>query len=362
MKNLLIFILAISSFQVFGQRYEVEKASQKIRIAQNDSRYNLNFQLKFYRIQEVIVPVQTTCTEAECTDEQGDGSTGQWYGFYNVPKAEKPAALAKAVKGIGQATAEKIVEHNLLTFKPRSWSEFKSTIRQIESRLERLGYNNKFASYVVEQYGYENRINLGYGTASSCRTVSRPCIQYVLQETRTYSHSQNRDLTVSVKNQVLQSFEVDHVTITVGSAEGDIGISTEGYNSYKATYFDRGTGLELDGTRIKNAFPINEVSVLMAKSASGYVASINVPAKFFNGEDQGSELQAIVQVCTPRFLGLGCKVVYGPSIVKLVGPNTDIALSLPTGKKYWTNVKLQKLGSQFYSNATSRDKDSNTVK
>jgi hypothetical protein len=70
-----------------------------------------------------------------------------------VRQPDKPAVLARAVKGIGTPVAEKIVQHNLLTAKPDSWSDFGRTIRRLEKQLEARGYNYKFAGQVLEVHG-----------------------------------------------------------------------------------------------------------------------------------------------------------------------------------------------------------------
>jgi hypothetical protein len=76
--------------------------------------------------------------ETKCTGgSKGDGTKGDWKGYFEAKKADKPAALAAAVRGIGKSTARQIVEDGqYFKRKPRSWDEFRDEIWRIQNDLK----------------------------------------------------------------------------------------------------------------------------------------------------------------------------------------------------------------------------------
>jgi hypothetical protein len=100
------------------------------------------------------VLVGTKCTGGVA----GDGSKGDWAGYFEAPKEKKAAALAKAIKGIGPPTAQRIVnDGRFFKSKPKSWKAFKEEIFKIQNELKIAVISN-----VLDQNGSENMKNLGY--------------------------------------------------------------------------------------------------------------------------------------------------------------------------------------------------------
>ncbi len=357
MKNLLFIVVAMISLDAFAQRLEIGRASKTFSIKQDTTSLESTFSVPLYRVEDRFVVEQVVCRVPQCSSESGDGSTGNWHNFYNVKQAEKSAALARAIKGIGPSIAEKIVQFNLLTSKPNSWSDFGRTIRLIETQLGARGLNYKFAGQVLEVYGYDNMISLGYGSERSCRTVESVCNQVTLQEFKTLSHYVRRNIVIDIKNQVLQSFETDTLTVNVGIEAADVRFSATGNNEYSATIYRNGTVLEVEGKRIKRALPLNEVTTALTKDTAGNFAwNLVIPSKY-SVEDKDAQIEVTYELCRQGFFGNCSEIVAGP-VKEVVQNNTSISKIFPTsqlvkGKRFYVRARLNKVNSLFYSTALS---------
>lgn len=355
MKNLIVMVLALTSLHASADRFEIGKGVKTVKITKATTDVEVKFAIPLYKIEERLVVERVTCRLPSCSTEIGDGSDGKWHNFFSVKESEKPAALAAAVKGIGPSIAAKIVEFDLFNHKPDSWSQFKALITKIERQLTARGLNYKFATQVIEQYGYDNMISLGYGNEQSCRYVESVCDQVTLKEFKTLSHYIDRHLSVVVKNQSLQSFEADSVEITAGTEKNDVAVSVNGHNSYVPTLLSRGTILELDGTRVLRPFPINEVVTTFAKNGqNNFEVSLTVPEKFL-AEDKDSEIHATIELCRADWFG-GCFSVVGNAAGKLVKgkyATAFVTTNLRKGSLYFVKFRLNKTNSEFYSSAKS---------
>jgi hypothetical protein len=365
MKKLLFVALAMISLQAFGQRYEFGKASKTLRIKPTSSSFEVNLNIPLYKIEDKLVLETVTCRIPECSTELGDGSEGHWHGYFSVRASEKAKALAAAIKGIGKVTAERIVDFNLFTHKPNNWREFSVLIKKIERQLEARGYSYKFSTQVLEVHGYDNLISLGYGTEKSCRYVETFCDQLSVKEVKTFSHYIERNLSVSVKNQTLQSFETDTLEITAGSAPSDVSFSATGFNRYTATLYNRGRELDLDAVRIKRAFPVTEVSATLTKDvAKNFIWNLNVPQKFF-AEDKEASMEVIYELCRSDWFG-GCFAVVGGPFQSTLSGNkivkTFTTSGLKKGSKYFVRARLNKVDSKYYSNAKSDFVNTGSIK
>jgi ribosomal protein S13 len=360
MKNFFFLVLALVSLQALAQRTETGRDSKTIAVTENSRDFNLNFRVPVYRYDYRTQVVPSTCYRTECDSSPGNGSQGDWKGFFNVPKEQKASALASAIKGIGKSTAEKIVNNNLLTHKPDNWNLFVSEMNKIEKRLNGLGYQSTFAREVVEVYGYENRINLGYGSAESCRKEPYTCYITQTVEVQTRLTDISRQLRVSINNQVLQSFEQDDVTITVGNDNNDVLVSSNGNNNYVGTIFNRGSALELNATRVKRAFPVKEVSVTAYRTDKQLTVISAVPQKFFT-EDVGAAFRMDIEICKAGFLNIGCKSL-GIFPVENAGANVTKSFNITTTGNIFARVRYTKIGSQYYGSTPSEFVTTNKIK
>jgi hypothetical protein len=356
MKKLLFVTITLMSFSALAQRFEIGRGSKSFSVTSATSSKELNFEIPMYRIDEKLVVESVLCRAPQCSSESGDGSSGNWYGYFNVRASEKAAALAKAIKGIGPAISDKIVDNNLLMNKPNSWREFSLTIRKIERQLEARGYNVKFAGQVLEVYGYDNMINLGYGSAQICRYVESMCNQYSVQEFRTLSHHLSRRIVVDVKNQSLQSFETDTVTISVGTEPNDVRVSSTGSNEYLGTIYNRGQTLELEAKRILRPISVTEVSSSLVRDAeNNFTWTLVLPAKY-SLEDKGAGVEVTYEICRQGVIINCSSIVGGPWKESLTNNSISRIIFTKTlipGKTYFIRARLNKVNSQYYSSSLS---------
>lgn len=352
MKTFILFVMALMSLQSFAQRIEVGRDSKTFTVNPSTRLVNLNFSIPVYRYDYATRVVPAICYRTECSVEEGNGKQGDWKGYFNVPKEKKADALADAVKGIGKSTAEKIVRHDLLNHKPDSWSLFVKEINRIERKLENLGYTVSFAQEVIEVYGYENRVNLGYYSEQSCTKVPYDCYLTQVVEVKKKVREIPRDLEIFVSGQTLQSFEKDAVTVTVGNENNEVFVSSEGHNNYQPLILNRGSQLELTASRIMRAFPVNEVTVVTSKAGQRQIqVNAYIPQKFFN-EDKDASLSMTIEICKSGFLGLGC-TSQGVFTYQNVNTNTSKVFNLNGTGSYFARVFFIRSNSEYYSNAKS---------
>lgn len=352
MKTLIFLLVAFVSLQASAQRVEIGRDSKTFTVSPTTHIVNLNFNIPVYRYDFATRVIPSICYETQCTTESGDGKDGDWKGFFNVRSELKAQALADAVKGIGVSIAEKIVRYDLLTHKPDSWSLFVAEIRKIEKKLKGLGFPYSFADEVINIYGYENRINLGYSTAQSCTKVPYNCYITEVVEIKTKVQEIPRDLKVYIKDQTLQSFEKDTVTLTVGNENNEIYISSEGFNNYTGVVLARGSQVELSATRIKAALPTKDITVTTAKiGARQLQVDARIPQKFF-AEDKDATVSMTVEVCKTGFLGLGC-TTQGTYIYDNVSAVTTKVFNVAGAGNYFARVYFVKENSKYYSSAKS---------
>lgn len=360
MKNLIVLLVAFVSVQAFAQRVEIGRASKSFNVTSGTRIVNLNFNLPVYRYDYATRVVPSVCYRTECTVEVGNGTQGDWKGFFSVPKAEKAKALADAVKGIGKATAQKIVDNNLLTHKPDSWSLFVKEINKIENKLQKLGYQATFAQEVIDVYGYENRINLGYGSAESCTKEPYDCYITQVVEVETRLRDIPRSMQVTINGQTLQSFEKDVVSLTVGNENNDVTISSTGFNNYSGVVLNRGNSVDLTATRIKVVFPVTEVNVTAAKANTRQLqVNAIVPQKYFS-EDVGATLSMEVEICKSGFLGL-CST-QGTYLVEDVKTSVTRTYDVSKAGSYFARVRFFKRDSEYYNSNKSSQLTTNKVK
>lgn len=174
----------------------------------NENEMTVRREAVVYRVWEEMEPVLVTYERLECSSYPGEGK-GNWHGFFNAPKKEKAKRLADAVKGIGPKTATCVVEKNVFSSKPRSWSAFESAIEQANSLCGKGIYNN-----VIIQHGKDNMENLGYYNPEVCalirdqRTVDRPVPKKV--QIRTIP----RDVRMSFANAPLLPSETETFSVS----------------------------------------------------------------------------------------------------------------------------------------------------
>lgn len=256
-----MFGLFLLSSQSLWANTEIKPITKTIqRTASVSSFKDIEVKAEVYDIYEYYETVETTWTDWEC-DYTPPDSSGNWEGFFNVPKASKPEALAKAIKGIGTSRAREIVYSSRGFFqrKPRSWNDFKQEIRRIENEMDAKG----IYSEVVIKYGDENRVSLGYGSQGegdySCRPVTRTDTALVLRTQSRLVNTLVKRVDILFENSILLSGETEEFTLRWNGQDETVSINTaNAFNSYGIEISSRGSIYLLKGEGRKSIRPAND--------------------------------------------------------------------------------------------------------
>jgi len=296
----------------------------------------------------------------DCTTLPGEGR-GDWRGFYNVPRDQKAAALAAAIRGIGLPSAQQIVAARVRYFepKPRTWNEFRAVINQIDRDLN-LGIGNN----VLVTYGNDNAKNLGYYAEETCtrRTVTE--LVLVPYEMREFAYNKALDVTLVVSGAVLLSMENESFDVTYDGENASLSADSR-YNRYtQLVYGDARRGevtFKLAGIRYK-VQPGNTLSLLMQNRSSGVVVSVADQAYDpALGADAGQTV-VVIEVRKKNFVGssLVSKI---ERVVSLTNGLTEVVTGItpPAGKKSFVRYAIKRIGARYYNDQASPSRDSDSV-
>ncbi|MCM0605599.1 MAG: hypothetical protein KA715_05870 [Xanthomonadaceae bacterium] len=358
---LMLAVVAASSANAKPVLRAVPKTvTLKLGAQDNDQLQTIEADIRINQIYSEYVKKTTTCSKTVCEDIDNDGSKGDWKNFFSVSKSLKPRALASAIKGIGETTAERIIDLGYFTKKPRSWSAFSNEILNAQQGLNRAGYNYNFSTNVLEVYGYENAVNLGYYADTACHVEKYDCSYYVEVEREEFYKYVPVTAKVVAKNMVLQSFEKDTFYITLNDIPGDADITLNAHNRYTAdvtpvkNHGNYETNIELIGTeRIKGNLPYEAVNATLARDSKGMVLNISVDSKYFTKEDAGSKNIIKFDVCRSSWVGSCYEVVRSERVANLQNVTSQsIRLDdgqYSAGRKYFVRYSVTRAGSRFYA-------------
>jgi hypothetical protein len=276
--------------------------------------------------------------------DQGNGSDGDWKNFFNVPKPQKPQALADAVLGIGLPTARKIVDLNLIDHKPRSWDEFKRLMQRIDDQYIKSGFSHE----VIVTYGQQNMRNLGYDTGN-CHYEWQTYYVWVEKKFVIGSQPASRDFRVVVEGSVLLNGESERLTLSFNGLEDSLKGVDSAFNRYQS-YRTQENGLvtyHLQGQRIR-ATPPNHGSI-HAERVGDRVGVTVVDPDFDADLPNAGRTVAVVDVWKKIFFWPDKKI--GSFQLELTeGTGQTVSNVVPqAGSKVYATFRLQKIGSAYYS-------------
>ncbi len=320
-----------------------------------------------------------TCEGWDCSSTAGTGKSALWDSFYGARKEQKTQRLADAIKGVGEATAEKLIAANVFSSKPRSWDAFASAIRQ----AERSGVIGSDITYqVLVKYRAENLVNLGY-SAGSCKVVTYSCDvwvdRYVWEEftnsrqvtRRNIIDTVRRSVEVVVRDPVLQNFERDVVTVAVGNELNDVSATVEGHTIYQQSlsHMPDRTQLQMLGIdRIKGDLP--EAALGNARyqmSGSSPLFTFQVDAKYIpqlqNADDQ-LVLRYVIRTCKPNFLGfcVGRWTDSEPQFFPIASSESSLRIPVEKGLKTALLYSVSRKNSKWYNDNFLRDRETDDFK
>ncbi len=184
----------------------------------------------------------------ECSDISSNGSAGDWKGYFSASTKQQPIVLAKAIKGLGKATAPALVRQlkKNNNRKPRSWSAFKRLVKRANQNAKGM------YSRVIIEHGDFNRQSLGYETAD-CRSVLKvESYAYTVERLVESINSGKKDynINLNVSNSPLLKGENETYKLELkvkANVFGDITVkpvvkSLRAHNRYSSTYSNLGSG------------------------------------------------------------------------------------------------------------------------
>jgi hypothetical protein len=324
-----------------------------------------------YSVYTTSVPTTQACTQTVCQDVPGNGTQGDWKGFFEAPKAQRAEKLAAAIKGVGIKSAVVILNNGFFRSKPRTWNAFSTEIRNAEAAAIAGGFKGHFAEQVISVYGSENSRNLGYYSATACTEVPSTCTVYVDQEKESFAYNLDRSILVDVRNTVLQSFESEPYSIDVGMDLNSVTVHKPSYyNNYQSSVIADSSNFSrviIQGIgRNLVSLPNDTGSATLYKTDKGMTLQIAVNPNYLpKSDDSRSQLQIVTRFCHTNIF-TGCHEEIQPwSPTRLTQPTYEIKFSgnlMKKGSKYKVWYKFKRPGSSFYDSSTTSEFSTDSVK
>lgn len=350
------------------------KAEKQYLVGQNGIHETFTAEIQQIKEWTESVPYEDTCYRDGYNEQPGycegyhcapggSGKSEAWDAFFSAPKSGKADALADAIKGIGKASADKLLAANFFNRKPRSWEAFADEIQNAVNS----GVIGKDISYqVLVKYKAENVTNLGYDVGS-CTTyqyactiytpglVAYPCTKY---QDKTYTRvidSMRRNVSIDVTGSDLQSFETDTATVNVGRDDGDVSAEIGPYNRYNVSVEQRHGMAQIHATGVQRILVDLPRSVVKAGAfqhqGNQGVFGVKINPQFMGeGRDQ-LVLKYNVNTCKMNFFSicLGGYKAGADVVVPVTQVETAISIPLQSKTKSKVVYSLARKGSHWYN-------------
>lgn len=238
-----LFLLANPAI---AQQYEGTTVSKSLSRSganlEGEGQFSFELSADIYRITSEFRWVNERVWECK-DDGDGDGSSGDWKGFFNVPKAQKAGALADAIRGVGLSTAKRLVSDNYFNSKPRSWRAFSRVIESADDE-----YETGFSYEVLGKFKEDNMKNLGYVVEGECGYVTKRVYRRV--PVRKFHRTERTDFVVDITNAPILRGEKETFKVIYDGFDSEIRVGSR-YNSYSVNRFEEGGRIvfELRGER-----------------------------------------------------------------------------------------------------------------
>jgi len=326
--------------------------------------------IKINQVITKLVQEKRQCSIIQCDEIPANPKKGDWKNYFNVPKNKKAEALAEAILGIGEKTAQRIIDAGYFKSKPQTWYEFSREIKNAQKTLKQQGYNFNFEDLVLNVYGEENAKNLGYYSSQSCSLQYYECTALVekkYEEFYKYAHVTGK---IQVKEAKLQPFEVEKIKLTITNVPGDVYLSGSLYNEYNQETIigsDGNSFTTLTATkRIKNILPDEAIKATLYKDQQGLYLVISANDNYIpKNYEPTSTLRFTYDVCRENWFG-GCfEVVRDLRYIEIQNKTHIIRLNdgkYKEGSKYYVRYKYKRMNSQYYLDQYGLTYSTNTVR
>lgn len=375
-----VAMLLVTSF-ASAQQAEVywKKQAVNVKVANGSSEASFSsvfervvLQHNYYECGFPVEPVVSvsagTCYETVCRG--GAGQSPAWDAFFSAKKAEKASRLASAIKGIGQSSAEALVNGGYFSSKPRSWEAFQTTINQAANAGV---ITQQVRMLVLSNYRNDNIANLGY--AGGCSSTPYACDEvhviqegYYVQKTCDAPVEQvidrkPMDIIFKVQNAVLLQTESESIVFNVSGELAETSMNEAYYNKYSFSIDPQGANqavINVMGTARKQvALPAGAIQAVALVPSGPKTANLQLTVSQavlpVNNQEE-LILSYEIKSCNLGFLP--CGVVSWDKketlTTKITSAMTSIPVSttLPGGRngvKMDVSVKLYKQNSVYHS-------------
>lgn len=337
--------------------YSGDETSRTLVRKPGQDSMTVEMETQVYRVFTTIELVLETYEDIECRETRGEGR-GDWHGLFSAPKREKAARLAQSVKGVGEATAQCILDSGAFSSKPRSWSAFKSRMKQADETCGKGTYYR-----VVVQYGRENAANLGYYSDQDCQAVQRQELVLRPVEHREPDHVARVAVRVRIHNAPLLPSESESINISFDGVNVTVNPSSR-YNRFQvARTGDHDYVLEGQRQRVS---PNNTLAVEILARGMGKVLRLTdtdfTPTIGMDSAHAQTFAKIKIRQKGDWKRAWIDKTVAETSIPLNGGSSsTDLeqmlGSSVPKGEKYYLEYSLQRMNSRLSNDSASGAKD-----
>ncbi|HRO66658.1 MAG TPA: hypothetical protein PL182_03735 [Pseudobdellovibrionaceae bacterium] len=328
------------------------------------------------------VPVERPgiCERYVCRDDAQNESPS-WNRFFRAgSKAEKTKALADAVKGIGDVSAEKLVAGRYFSSKPRSWTAF---VNEIERAKNNGTLPSNIVYNVTVKYKADNMANLGY-EANSCSIEQYNCtvfedklIQFPVTRYRSVTRQKvmeerRREFRISVNNPILQNFETDVISVQVGDQDGDVSVHYPDAKTIYQHQIDlRGGRITFTGVdRVKLPLPrtiLRGGDLTFQKGTDEAQLNLAVDAKYIpDAQNDGNDqlvIRYVVGRCKQNWLGY-CKGDFAmdqPMYAQVTGSQFYLRIPIAKNERMIVKYSFARMNSRYYNEQYTPEVESSKV-
>jgi hypothetical protein len=357
-----------------------ERQTQSVTVTPDLSGVTQNFQIEIpqvmrwqERVETIVnenrlVEVEGWCDGLDCPDS-GNGKSPAWDRYFSAPGNAKTRALADAIKGVGEVSAEKLIRGGFFHSKPRSWKAF---VAEIDRAVSGGAIDSRVRYEVVVRYRSENVENLGYA-AGACRPYSYRCMKWEnrlvpvprvsFEDRHRVLQTHMRSFNLTVNNSRLQHFESEKVEVTAGLETDDVSVQAGPFNLYQRSISHNGNVTDVVLTGIKRNFvaiPKGVVLGAFVVKQGGPNLSLAVDAKYIPapGTTDRLLLRYVVEGCKLSFTGYCTFSKYkavDQGEAQVTQPTSLIALKVPANHKVRVRYAVARLGSSWYDGTYSEE-------
>ncbi len=365
--------------------YHWEADTLKIPLSAGTS-IDQTFNVKYtqYAVYDMIEPVLTDTSHYEtrwtyvstpvlvCDEKAGTGKSEAWNAFYSAPGPQKAAALAKAIDGVGNSTAAKMVKGNYFSSKPRNWQDFQTIIERAaaDKVIEESAEHD-----VLYKYRQANMEKLGYQTqvSGACQMVivdhKEPTQVWITSSayvSKPVTHrdaisSDTKTFEVRISGQRLQSWEHDMMVFSFDHDSNQVSLAGAAYNNYGIAFDGRVITVKALSRKLvnlpSNAFPAGGTLESSNGSAS-FSAPLNSAYLPSTTADGYMIVSVEVRSCKKGLFAGAC-AVFGrdekveAKVAKQVNRQAGIAkhvFPITPGRVYWVRYWVNMQNSPWYTN------------